>query len=117
MEIKNMAYWRAKNNNSPLKQKQVEVREDEQYKNPKGQSQADIINKRNKATTDYVTKVEAHAKNVGGLNEKEHAKAQKKLNALMKATGTSMDSIAGVNKQMDIKIAKKRKESAGDLFD
>jgi hypothetical protein len=116
MEMKNMAYWKAKNGNSPLKQKQVAVREGAEYKNPKGESQADIIDKRNKAAKSYSDKVTAYSEK-HGLTKDQASKAEAKLKKLNKATRTSADSIAAVNKAMDIKIAKQKKSDAGDLFD
>jgi len=103
-------------NKSPAKQKTVEVREGKQYKNPKGQSQADIIDKRNKATKDYSKKVEDYSKK-HGLTEKQAKKANAKLRKLAKATTTSMDSISNVNRQIDIQIAETKSGDAGDLFD
>ena len=102
---------------SPAKQKEIEVREGPEYKNPKGESQADIVDKRNKATTTYVKKVEDYSKKQGGLTKEEHAKATKKLQGLQKLTHASMDSIQRVNTRIDIEKASKRKEDAGDLFD
>ena len=123
MEIKNMAYWKAKNGNSPLKQAKdkgerkpydmsYNYYEGDQFKNPKGQSQKDVMEGRIKKHTDYISKVNKYAK-THGLSEEQSKKAQKKADSLYKDFTTSRDSIGRVNKQYEIK----KDDAAGDLFD
>ena len=74
-----------------------------------------------KKHTDYVSKVNKYAKDHPESYTKEkHEKAQTKAKSLYKDFTTSRDSIGGVNKQYEIKIAKQKKaadDAAGDLFD
>lgn len=114
---------------SPAKQKKdektVEYREGDEFKNEKGQSQKDILDKRAKNVKEssdkaknYKGKVDAYAKDAGGLTQEEADKANKRLKELnenikrMNEMYThSADSISNVNRQYDINRKKKSDDS------
>ena len=85
------------------------VREGDAYKNEKGQSQADVLNSRNKNMSTYVDKVKAFSKSKGGLTPSQKEKATNKAGDLSKKYVASADSINTVNKNMDIAMDKKNK--------
>jgi len=85
------------------------VREGDAYKNEKGQSQADVLNSRNKNMSTYVDKVKAFSKSKGGLTPSQKEKATNKADDLSKKYVASADSINTVNKNMDIAMDKKNK--------
>lgn len=123
--MKNMAYWKAKNSPSPAKQKRKPYEfgythyEGDEFKNPKGQSQKHVLDKRANRVINYIDKVNTHAKK-HGLSEEQQKKAQKKADSFYKDFTTSRDSVANVNKAYEIKIKKQKKageDAAGDLFD
>ena len=125
MEMKNMAYWKAKNSPSPAKQKRKPYEfgythyEGDEFKNPKGQSQKHVLDKRANRVINQIDKVNTHAKK-HGLSEEQQKKAQKKADSFYKDFTTSRDSVANVNKAYEIKIKKQKKageDAAGDLFD
>jgi len=88
----------------------------------RGRTQKEVIESRMRNERAYVKKVKEYEKKKGGLTEKEMKKARKKADQLSKRTVASVDSIAGVNKQLAKqaekafkKANKKRKKSTSDF--
>jgi hypothetical protein len=119
--------------NSPAKQKKEKeitttIKEGEQFKNKKGQSQKDIMDKRSKNVDEATNKAETYDKNVtehsekyGGLTKDEHEsytenmkKLNKNIQDMQKLYIHSSDSISNVNRQYDIN--RKKASDASGLF-
>ena len=88
----------------------------------RGRTQKEVIESRMRNERAYVKKVKEYEKKKGGLTEKEMKKARKKADQLSKRTVASVDSIAGVNKQLAKqaerafkKANKKRKKDTSDF--
>jgi len=88
----------------------------------RGRTQKEVIESRMRNERAYVKKVNEYSKKKGGLTEKEMKKARKKADQLSKRTVASVDSIAGVNKELARqaekafkKANKKRKKDTSDF--
>lgn len=82
--------------------------------NKKGQSQKDILEKRNKDITDYDDAVSEYTNEEGELDitRAQYEAYKKKHQALIDAQTTSSDSINTVNKNMNLKIEADNKKKA-----
>ena len=111
--MKGSPFYRNFGIGSPNKQTTVYEGRD----NEKGQSQKDVLEKRNKDITDYDDAVSEYKNEEGKLDitEAQYEAYKKKRQALIDAQKTSTDSINTANKNMNLKIEadkKKKKEDA-----
>jgi hypothetical protein len=102
---------------SPNKQTEEKVTVYEDRDNEKGQSQSDIVNKRNKDIKNYEDAVGEYKNEEGKLDitKEQYEAYKKKRQALIDAQTHSTDSINTVNKNINLEIEsdnKKKKEDA-----
>ena len=110
--MKGSPFYRNFGIGSPNKQTTVYEGRD----NEKGQSQKDVLEKRNKDITDYDDAVSEYKNEEGKLDitEAQYEAYKKKRQALIDAQTTSTDSINTENKKMNLKIEADNKKIKAD---